>query len=54
VTTNSDTVLVLTISSWSGFAVAPEVVTVGSAKEMPPEPQADTKPALRLLKGGRD
>lgn len=43
--------LEMKITSWTGLTQAPIVVAVAPPK--PDEPQAGTKPALRLIQGGK-
>lgn len=40
------------ITSWTGFPEAPTVVAL-SESQNPPEPQAGTRPTLRLIRGGK-
>ena len=45
--------LEMKITSWSGFLEPPAVVNLDEPKKPDDEPQASTRPALRLIKGGK-
>jgi hypothetical protein len=45
--------LELKITSWSGFTEAPIIVALDADARPTDESQADTRPALRLIRGGK-